>query len=132
MFTTALSAKKKEASHVTILHFAQMCNLSVQNVLLTLWAINVKTDALQPAITSHTLKRKLLSDCGACDCGSFFAPLQRIALQGFANIDGVVALTHGTGCGMDHSGLGMQLLRRTLAGYATHANFAGVLVGGWM
>ena len=52
------------------------------------------------------------------------------ALQDFANIDGVVALTHGTGCGMDHSGLGMQLLRRTLAGYATHANFAGVLVVG--
>jgi altronate hydrolase len=52
------------------------------------------------------------------------------ALQAFANIDGVVALTHGTGCGMDHSGQGMQLLRRTLAGYATHANFAGVLVVG--
>lgn len=52
------------------------------------------------------------------------------ALHGFPNIDGVVALTHGTGCGMDHSGLGMKLLRRTLAGYATHVNFAGVLVVG--
>lgn len=52
------------------------------------------------------------------------------ALKYFPQIDGVVALTHGTGCGMDHSGLGMQLLRRTLAGYATHANLAGVLVVG--
>jgi altronate hydrolase len=52
------------------------------------------------------------------------------ALRGFPTIDGVVALTHGTGCGMDHSGLGMQLLRRTLSGYARHANFAGVLVVG--
>lgn len=52
------------------------------------------------------------------------------ALRDFPQIDGVVALTHGTGCGMDHSGLGMQLLRRTLSGYATHANFAGVLVVG--
>lgn len=52
------------------------------------------------------------------------------ALRGFPQIDGVVALTHGTGCGMDHSGLGMQLLRRTLSGYARHANFAGVLVIG--
>jgi altronate hydrolase len=52
------------------------------------------------------------------------------ALRGFPQIDGVVALTHGTGCGMDHSGLGMQLLRRTLSGYARHANFAGVLVVG--
>jgi altronate hydrolase len=52
------------------------------------------------------------------------------ALAGFPNVDGVVALTHGTGCGMDTEGLGMQILERTLAGYATHANFAGVLVVG--
>ncbi|MBC7942843.1 MAG: altronate dehydratase [Chitinophagaceae bacterium] len=52
------------------------------------------------------------------------------ALAGFPNVDGVVALTHGTGCGMDGSGLGMQILTRTLTGYATHANFAGVLVVG--
>lgn len=52
------------------------------------------------------------------------------ALRDFAQVDGVVALTHGTGCGMDTEGLGMQLLQRTLTGYATHANFAGVLVVG--
>jgi altronate hydrolase len=52
------------------------------------------------------------------------------ALAAFPNVDGVVALTHGTGCGMDTEGLGMQILERTLAGYATHANFAGVLVVG--
>ena len=52
------------------------------------------------------------------------------ALKKFPNVDGVVALTHGTGCGMDTEGTGMQILQRTLAGYATHANFAGVLVVG--
>jgi altronate hydrolase len=52
------------------------------------------------------------------------------ALADFPNVDGVVALTHGTGCGMDGDGLGMRLLRRTLTGYATHANFAAVLVVG--
>ena len=52
------------------------------------------------------------------------------ALAAFANVDGVVALTHGTGCGMATEGLGMQILERTLSGYATHANFAGVLVVG--
>ena len=52
------------------------------------------------------------------------------ALKDFPNVDGVVALTHGTGCGMDSEGAGMQLLQRTLAGYATHVNFAGVLVVG--
>ena len=52
------------------------------------------------------------------------------ALAAFPNVDGVVALTHGSGCGMDTHGEGMQLLRRTLGGYARHVNFAGVLVVG--
>ena len=52
------------------------------------------------------------------------------ALADYANVDGVVALTHGSGCGMDSEGLGLQVLQRTLAGYATHANFAAVLVVG--
>jgi altronate hydrolase len=52
------------------------------------------------------------------------------ALAAFPNVDGVVALTHGTGCGMATEGAGMQILERTLAGYATHANFWGVLVVG--
>jgi len=42
----------------------------------------------------------------------------------------VVALTHGSGCGMDSEGLGLKVLQRTLAGYATHANFCAVLVVG--
>ena len=52
------------------------------------------------------------------------------ALKDFPNVDGIVALTHGTGCGMDTEGMGMQVLSRTLTGYATHANFAAVLVVG--
>ncbi len=52
------------------------------------------------------------------------------ALAAYPNVDGVVALTHGSGCGMDGDGLGLQVLQRTLAGYATHANFCAVLVVG--
>jgi len=52
------------------------------------------------------------------------------ALANFPNVDGVVALTHGSGCGMDVQGESMQVLRRTLGGYARHANFAGVLIVG--
>ncbi|MDP6705124.1 MAG: altronate dehydratase family protein [Alphaproteobacteria bacterium] len=52
------------------------------------------------------------------------------ALGGFANVDGVVALTHGTGCGMASSGEGHDQLRRTIAGYARHPNFAAVLLVG--
>ncbi|HEX7932779.1 MAG TPA: altronate dehydratase family protein [Paraburkholderia sp.] len=52
------------------------------------------------------------------------------ALAGFPNVDGVVALTHGLGCGIDMQGEGMTILRRTLAGYAVHPNFASVLFVG--
>jgi altronate hydrolase len=45
-------------------------------------------------------------------------------------VDGVVALAHGTGCGMAASGEGIEILRRTLAGYARHPNFAGIVVLG--
>ena len=60
----------------------------------------------------------------------FSRQINPAALEAFPHVDGVVALTHGTGCGMDTEGLGMQTLQRVLAGYATHPNFAGVLVVG--
>jgi len=52
------------------------------------------------------------------------------ALAAFPNVDGVVALTHGMGCATDSDGEELQVLRRTLGGYARHANFAGVLIVG--
>jgi altronate hydrolase len=52
------------------------------------------------------------------------------ALKPYPMVDGVIALTHGTGCGMDGEGEGLQVLERTLAGYARHANLGGVLVVG--
>jgi altronate hydrolase len=51
-------------------------------------------------------------------------------LADYPNIDGVVALSHGLGCGMEMSGEPMELLRRTLGGYARHPNFAAVLIIG--
>ena len=45
-------------------------------------------------------------------------------------VDGVVALTHGSGCGMSSSGEGFDLLRRTLTGYARHPNIGGLVVVG--
>ena len=52
------------------------------------------------------------------------------ALAAFPNVDGVVALTHGMGCATASDGEELQVLRRTLGGYARHANFAAVLVVG--
>ena len=52
------------------------------------------------------------------------------ALAPYPNVDGVVALTHGAGCATDSAGEPLQVLRRTLGGYARHANFASILVVG--
>jgi altronate hydrolase len=56
--------------------------------------------------------------------------IDRGALADYPNIDGVVALAHGTGCGMGSTGEPIDVLRRTLGGYARHPNFAGSLVIG--
>ncbi|MFL6827231.1 MAG: UxaA family hydrolase, partial [Bradyrhizobium sp.] len=50
-------------------------------------------------------------------------------LADFPNVDGVVALTHKTGCGMTQDEP-LTILRRTLGGYARHANFSAVVVLG--
>ncbi|WP_244815089.1 UxaA family hydrolase [Caballeronia sp. Lep1P3] len=52
------------------------------------------------------------------------------ALADYPNVDGVIALTHGLGCGIDMQGEGLGILRRTLAGYAVHPNFHSVLFVG--
>ena len=50
-------------------------------------------------------------------------------LADFPHVDGVVALTHKTGCGMTQKEP-LALLRRTLGGYARHPNFSHVIVLG--
>ncbi|MET4635176.1 UxaA family hydrolase [Kaistia defluvii] len=52
------------------------------------------------------------------------------ALDGYENVDGVVALTHGTGCAISTKAEGYTYLTRTLSGYAKHPNFAGILMIG--
>ena len=69
-------------------------------------------------------------NCSATVARGIADRVTRERLAAFPNVDGVVALTHGSGCGMDTQGEAMQLLRRTLGGYAKHANFAGVLIVG--
>jgi altronate hydrolase len=51
-------------------------------------------------------------------------------LRSWPNVDGVVTITHGTGCGMAEHGEPADLLRRVFVGYATHPNFAAVLLLG--
>ena len=69
-------------------------------------------------------------NCSATVVHKVAAHFTRERLAAFPNVDGVVGLSHDTGCGMEMSGEPMDLLRRTLGGYARHPNFAAVLVIG--
>ncbi|GAA6179458.1 altronate dehydratase family protein [Shimia sp. NS0008-38b] len=51
-------------------------------------------------------------------------------LNGFPNVDGIVPIVHGTGCGMSGKDEGYATLFRTLSGYAQHPNFGGILLIG--
>jgi altronate hydrolase len=51
-------------------------------------------------------------------------------LRDFPNVDGVIALTHKGGCGAHYGGAEVDLLQRTLAGFARHPNVAGYVLMG--
>ena len=51
------------------------------------------------------------------------------ALDAFPNVDGVVALCHGSGCGLGGAETS-DAIARTIHGYARHPNFGGVLLLG--
>ena len=69
-------------------------------------------------------------NCSATVARGMADHFTRERLAAFPNVDGVVALTHGAGCATDSAGEPLQVLRRTLGGYARHANFASVTVVG--
>ncbi|GHU34606.1 D-galactarate dehydratase [Betaproteobacteria bacterium] len=51
-------------------------------------------------------------------------------LEAFPNVDGVMALPQPFGCGFNVNGETMHIMRRTMAGFARHPNFAGVVFVG--
>lgn len=68
-------------------------------------------------------------NCSATVCHQIASRFRDVSRR-FPNIDGVIAITHKTGCGMSDSNLDIQHLRRTLAGYARHANVVAYVVIG--
>jgi altronate hydrolase len=79
-----------------------------------------------PQLHRHPLVGELLGDRIAriADCS------HEERLAAYPNVDGVVAFTHNTGCGMSTPSLNFDVFRRTLAGYARHPNLAAVLIVG--
>lgn len=51
-------------------------------------------------------------------------------LRDFPNVDGIVPIVHGTGCGMSGKGEGYETLFRTIAGYGHNPNFGAILMVG--
>ncbi|MEP0233708.1 altronate dehydratase family protein [Roseibium sp.] len=51
-------------------------------------------------------------------------------LENYPNIDGIVPIVHGTGCGMSGKDEGYETLFRTLSGYGQHPNFGAILLIG--
>lgn len=56
--------------------------------------------------------------------------LRAEALPDFPHVDGVVAVSHPSGCGMQIDGAEYRVLQRSLAGMASHPNVAGSLLVG--
>ena len=69
-------------------------------------------------------------NCSATVCQRIADSFKEDILASYPNADGVIALTHDSGCGMAIEGEGLALLQRVLNGYAEHPNFAGILIIG--
>ena len=69
-------------------------------------------------------------NCSATVTRAIANHFSREKLADFPNVDGVIALPHPLGCGINVNGEGMQILRRTMVGFAKHPNFAGVVFVG--
>jgi altronate hydrolase len=69
-------------------------------------------------------------NCSATVISRIAAHFTPERLKDYPNVDGVAAFPQTTGCGMSSPSPHFDLLRRTLAGYARHANMAGVLIVG--
>jgi len=69
-------------------------------------------------------------NCSAHVCRQIAAHFTDEMMAAYPNVDGIVPIHHKTGCGMGSTGEPVELLRRVLAGYATHVNMHSTLMIG--
>ena len=69
-------------------------------------------------------------NCSAATAKMIAEQFRGAALDAYPHVDGVVALTHQSGCGLVTASEGANTLVRTLRGYARHPNFGGLLILG--
>lgn len=69
-------------------------------------------------------------NCSASTAKMIADQFRGAALDAYPHVDGVIALTHQSGCGLVPGSDGANTLVRTLRGYAQHPNVGGLLVLG--
>ncbi len=69
-------------------------------------------------------------NCSASVCRMVVARFDAERMLRWPNVDGIVAVTHTTGCALQYGGLKHEMLGRTLAGYIRHPNVGAALVVG--
>jgi len=81
-----------------------------------------------------TATRNYIGVIASVNCSATAAKMiadqYRGKLDAFPNVDGVLALTHKSGCGLDAPLEGVRTFKRALAGYVKHPNFAHIVVVG--
>jgi len=70
------------------------------------------------------------SNCSATVCEKIAHSFDEERLQAYGNVDGVIALTHASGCSIKIGGPEYVWLQRTLAGMAKHPNVGAYLLVG--
>lgn len=69
-------------------------------------------------------------NCSASVCRMVTARFDEERMKRWPNVDGIVAITHQTGCALQYGSLKHQMLGRTLAGYIRQPNVGASLVIG--
>jgi len=69
-------------------------------------------------------------NCSASVARYVAARFNPASLRDYPNVDGVVAFTHQTGCGMPYQKQGHEMLNRVMAGIARHPNIGAYLLIG--
>ena len=69
-------------------------------------------------------------NCSATVTRAIADRLNQTALRDYPHVDGVIAINHAGGCGMQYQGLQHEVLNRTLAGMTRHPNIGGYLLVG--
>ena len=110
------------------------------------YAPATETPAPPPAITDRTFQgyrraagkvgtRNYIAVISTVNCSASVSKyvarrFDQALLRDYGNVDGVIAFTHDSGCGMPFGGLKHEMLNRVMAGMARHPNIGAYLLIG--